>query len=101
VGVVAAEVGKELRIFVYAQELTDDLEIVSTSESKSVVVGPRSRRRPSSAIRSSMRQKTAMMKVLRSIREDLRYVSMVLLVNTERREVFCLVQVLKETCTRG
>jgi len=39
--------------------------------------------------------------VLRSIREDLRYVSMVLLVNTERREVFFVAQVLKETCTSG
>jgi hypothetical protein len=41
------------------------------------------------------------MKVLRSIREDLRYVSLVLLVNTERREDFFIAQVLKETCTRG
>ena len=50
--------------------------------------------------RSSIRQKTATMKVLRSTKEDLRYVWCYSL-NTERREVFFPTQVLKETCAPG
>jgi hypothetical protein len=101
VGVVSAEVGKELRIFVYPQELTDNLdgEHIGVAERGSWSACPET---PEfSDTRSSMRQKTATMKVLRSTREeDLlsfdwfgRY--------TERREVFSLVQALNETCTRG
>jgi hypothetical protein len=67
VGVVTPEVGEELCIFVHPQELTDDLD----GEDFGVVergAGPRALRRPRSAMRSSIRQKTAMMKVLRSKR---------------------------------
>jgi hypothetical protein len=41
------------------------------------------------------------MKVLRSIRGDPRYVVRCYWDNTERRELFCVAQVLKETCTSG
>jgi len=43
----------------------------------------------------------AIMKVLRSIREDLRHVVRCYWDNTERREVFLVTQVLKETRTWG
>ena len=63
--VVAPEVLKDFRIFVESQEPAGDLDgkdfrVAELGE------GPRSRRRPRSAMRSSMRQKTATMKVLRS-----------------------------------
>jgi hypothetical protein len=72
VGIVPPEVGQELRILVYPQKLADNFngEMVSTSESHSVVVGPRALRRPKSAMRSSMRQKTLTMKVPRSTRAE-------------------------------
>ncbi len=72
VGVVAPEVGKELCIFFYPQEFTDNLttSMVRTSESQSVGAGPLSRRRPRSLMRSSMRQKSETMKVLRSTRAE-------------------------------
>src|SRR5215216_2061506 len=57
------------------------ISMVSTSESESVGVGPRLLMRLSLR-RSSIRHKTEMMKVLRSIREDLRYVSLVLFGST-------------------
>ncbi len=102
VGVVAPEVRKELRVFVEPQELADDdLHSEHFGVAERGGGSARSRRRPRSSRRSSMRQKTATMKVLRSIREDLRYVSGAIWVNTERREVFSLAQVLKETCTWG
>ncbi len=65
VGVVAPEVPKDLRIFVEPKN-SPTTSMVKTSESQDVGEGPRSPRRPRSAMRSSMRQKTATMKVLGS-----------------------------------
>jgi len=71
VGVVTPEVGEELCIFVESQELTDDLDGDDFGVAESVGVGGRALRRPRSAMRSSIRQKTAMMmKVLRSKRAE-------------------------------
>jgi hypothetical protein len=61
VSVVAPEVGEELRIFVEPQELTDDLDCEHFRIPECWGGSARPRRRPRSAIRSSMRQKTAMM----------------------------------------
>jgi hypothetical protein len=69
VGVVAPEVGKELRVFIESKN-SPTISMVMTSESHSVGVGPRARRRPRSATWSSTRHKTAMMKVLRSTRVE-------------------------------
>ena len=70
VGVVAPEVGKELRVFIESQKLADDLDGDDFRVAESVGVGGRALRRPRSATWSSMRQKTAMMKVLRSTRAE-------------------------------
>ena len=85
--VMTPEVTKDPVVGVDAEELPDDLDGEdfcvrkfgqwttrpegSTSESQSVGVGPRPRRRPRSLMRSSMRQKTLTMKVLRSTGRDL------------------------------
>jgi hypothetical protein len=63
-GVVAPEVGEELGVFASSPKNSPTTSMVSTSESQSVGVGPRALRRPRSSMWSSMRQKTATMKVL-------------------------------------
>jgi len=68
VSVVAPEVGKKLRIFVEPQELADNLDGDDLRVKELRGGSARPRRRPSSAMRSSMRQKTLRMKVLRSTR---------------------------------
>ena len=68
VGVVTPEVRKEFGLFVYPQELAYDLDGEDFGVAEIVGAGPRALRRPRSLIRSSMRQKTATMKVLRSTR---------------------------------
>ena len=70
VGVVTPKVGKELPLFVESQKLADDLDGDDFRVAESVGVGPRAWRRRRSATWSSMRQKTAMMKVLRSTRAE-------------------------------
>lgn len=72
VGVVTPEVREKLSISVSSSILRNSPtpSMARTSESKSVGAGPRSRRRPRSGMRSSVRQKTAMMKVLRSTRAE-------------------------------
>jgi hypothetical protein len=101
VGVVASEVRKEFRVFIEPQELTDDLdsEYFAVAESRS---GSRTLRRPSLATRSSMRQKTATMKVLRSIRRrsPLRLYGAIWLTPSVGRSSLWLKS-SRETCTRG
>src|SRR5215207_11390745 len=75
------------------------ISMVSTSESETLGAGPRWRRRRS-LMRSSMRQKTATMKVLRSTARDLHFAS-IGLVTIERREVSLVIQPFRETRTRG
>ena len=49
VGIVAPEVGKELRVFIESQKLADDLDGDDFRVAESVGVGGRARRRPRSA----------------------------------------------------
>ena len=100
--VMTPEVTKEDRLVVgvESQELPDDLlDGEDLSASESLGAGPRWRmRRPLS--RSSMRQKTATMKVLRSTGRDLLFAS-VGLGTTERKEVSFVIQPFGKTCTPG
>jgi hypothetical protein len=100
-GVVAPEVRKELRVLVYPQELADDLD----SEDFGV------------AERGSGSAPSEAPEVLESVIYEAEYgydegakihkrrpplrLSGAIWINTERREVFSLAQVLRETCTRG
>ena len=100
--VMTPEVTKEDRLVVgvESQELPDDLlDGEDLSASESLGAGPRWRmRRPLS--RSSMRQKTATMKVLRSTGRDLLFAS-IGLGTTERKEVSFVIQPFGKTCTPG
>jgi hypothetical protein len=71
VRVVAAEVREELRVFVESQELTDDLDGEDFRVAQRGGGSATSLMRPRPSRRSSMRQKTATMKVLRSTARDL------------------------------
>ncbi len=100
VGVVAPEVLKEFRVFVESQELTDDLDGEHFRVAQRWGGSPSSQAPEASdaVVDEAEDGHDEGAKIHES--EDLLLAS-VGLGATERREVFSLAQVIKETCTRG
>ncbi len=99
-GVVAPEVRKEFRVFIEPQELADDLD----SEDFGVAEcggGSAPSETPAEVLDSVVDQTEDGDDEGAKIHRRRPPLCPVLLVNTERREVFSLVQALRETCTRG